>query len=81
MVLEDLPKVPTDEMKLTVIGSAIKAGIHDALFCEPAEITPLHQQNNIQTIATFVRSLDRGTVFVAGMLFSLGIVTFFAARR
>lgn len=67
----------TKEDRIQIIESAIR----DAVFKGPAEIIPLHHQNSIQTIATFVRSLDRGTVFAAGMLFSLGIVTFFAARR
>lgn len=82
MVLADLPAL-SDDNKLTVITSAIRAAVHDAIFTESpeAEIIPLHNQNSIQTIATFVRRLDKGTVFAAGMLFSLSIVTFFAARR
>ncbi len=79
-VNERLTVLQSDAERLNYLKNFIRSRVEDEVFGRNGEITPIHQ-NSIQTIASFVRRLDRGTVFAAGMLFSLSIVTFFAARR
>lgn len=71
----------TTEEKVSYLKDVLRRTIDDAVFASDSEIIPIHSQNSIQTIASFVRRLDKGTVFACGMLFSLSLVTFFAARR
>jgi len=73
----ELATLDTVEAKVNHLKEYLRRNVLPA---PGAEVIPLHQ-NSIQTVASFVRRLDRGTIFAAGMLFSLSIVTFFAARR
>ena len=78
-VNDKLACIENNDERVKYLRGVIERNVQDAVF-GGTDIVPIHQ-NSIQTVAAFVRRLDRGTVFAAGMLFSLGIVTFFAARR